>query len=269
MSNPWLQHVKQYRQSHPEISYKEALSEASKTYNKTTTIEGGSLVDKFKVKSIQKLKPQILKTNPAPWNTDFNMRQPLPKPKNIIDKKLNGYTRNVAEMIMKHQDTPITSITIGRTPLNSALQAVLNVASFGRAEQNKTNMDYDDYFHLFIIINNKFILEKNEVINFDKIKHLPSQKTETKSVVVPQGLTISDLLINTQNRQGNKFFRYSASSNNCQMFIRDIFLSNGIGTNEDLQFVKQDTNYIFNNSKHLRKFANVLTDTAAIGRKMF
>jgi len=263
MTNPWLEHVKQYRQAHPEISYKEALKEASKTYNKQE-IEGGALIDKF-----NKLKPRILKSNPAPWDKDFNMRQTLPKPKNIIDKKLNGYTRKVAEMIMKYQDTLITSITIGRTPLNTALQEFLNVASFGRANQNKTNMNYDDYFHLFIIINDKFILEKNEVINFDKINNLPSQKTETKAVVVPPNLTISDLLINTQNRQGSKYFRYSASSNNCQMFIRDIFQSNGIGTSEDLQFVKQDTNYIFNNSKHLRKFANVITDTAAISRKMF
>ena len=53
MTNPWLEHVKQYRQAHPEISYKEALKEASKTYNKQE-IEGGALIDKF-----NKLKPRI------------------------------------------------------------------------------------------------------------------------------------------------------------------------------------------------------------------
>jgi hypothetical protein len=31
-ANPWLEHVNQFRNDHPELSYKDALKEASKTY---------------------------------------------------------------------------------------------------------------------------------------------------------------------------------------------------------------------------------------------
>ena len=32
--NPWLDHVKAYRESHPELSYKEVLQQAKDTYTK-------------------------------------------------------------------------------------------------------------------------------------------------------------------------------------------------------------------------------------------
>ena len=36
MCNPWLTHVQQFRETHPTLSYKEALQEASKSYTRTT-----------------------------------------------------------------------------------------------------------------------------------------------------------------------------------------------------------------------------------------
>lgn len=32
--NPWLEHVAKFRASHPELSYKQVLVEAKKTYTK-------------------------------------------------------------------------------------------------------------------------------------------------------------------------------------------------------------------------------------------
>ena len=33
-TNPWLEHVKKFREKHPKLSYKEVLQEAKKTYTK-------------------------------------------------------------------------------------------------------------------------------------------------------------------------------------------------------------------------------------------
>jgi hypothetical protein len=33
-TNNWLEHVKKYREKHPEISYKDALKKAAETYKK-------------------------------------------------------------------------------------------------------------------------------------------------------------------------------------------------------------------------------------------
>ena len=284
MPNAWTIHLNAFREANPDLSFKEALQKASLTYekqepkpkpkpkpkskSKSKEMTGEGFADVFKFDSINKRKPELIKSRKPDHNTDFNMKQRLPdKYKNVIDKKLQGYTKKVANMIMKHQDKVITDIKVCRTPVVSALQSLLNMASMGRADQNKTANGYDDYFHLFIVINDVFRLEKNEVINFDKITRIPKE-ADVIDVDVPDGLTIEELLTNTQQKQGHKFFRYSASSNNCQMFIRDMFMSNGIGDADDLEFVMQDTKYIFENSPKLRKFANVLTDTGALLRKL-
>ncbi len=188
------------------------------------------------------------------------------KPKNVVDKFLTGYTKSVSDALKKHQHTQITSIKIVRTPLKKLLQSAINVFSMGRADKNKIDKNYDDYFHLYIIINNKFILEKNEGINFAKSTKIP-KGSETMIVKEIPSVSIKDLLTETRRKQGSKYFRYSASSNNCQRFIQDLLIANGIGNTNYIQFVKQDTDAIFKSST-FRKFANTLTDTHAIIKKI-
>jgi hypothetical protein len=47
LMNPWLQHVKAYRATHPSVSYRDALKQAKSTYTKTKKGKGifGSVLD--------------------------------------------------------------------------------------------------------------------------------------------------------------------------------------------------------------------------------
>ena len=63
--NAWLAHVKAYREKHPEVSYKDCLKEAKKTYVKggvlvqnAPNIEGGS-VKKEKKTKVVKVKKEV------------------------------------------------------------------------------------------------------------------------------------------------------------------------------------------------------------------
>ena len=38
-SNPWLKHVKQFKKRYPNLSYKECLTKASKTYKKSPSMK--------------------------------------------------------------------------------------------------------------------------------------------------------------------------------------------------------------------------------------
>jgi hypothetical protein len=67
----------------------------------------------------------------------------------------------------------------------------------------------------------------------------------------------------TKEYQGGKFFKYSASGNNCQDFIVAIFKSNNIGDDEDIKFIKQDTEQLFKDLPALRKLSNTVTDLGA------
>ena len=61
--NAWLAHVKAYREKHPEVSYKDCLKEAKKTYVKggvlvtnSPNVEGGA------IKSKKEKKVKVVKT---------------------------------------------------------------------------------------------------------------------------------------------------------------------------------------------------------------
>ena len=57
-----------------------------------------------------------------------------------------------------------------------------------------------------------------------------------------------------------KFLLYSAYDNNCQHFILNVLQANGI--NEEVDFIKQNTEGIFENNDSLRKLAKTITDLA-------
>jgi hypothetical protein len=103
-------------------------------------------------------------------------------------------------------------------------------------------------------------VEKNEVINMDID---PPEKPNTEMRIVknvPQGLTFQQIMDATQQRQGDKFFKYSARDNNCQDFILALFQANNAGDTEDYAFIKQDTKKLYDGLMGLRKISNTLTD---------
>lgn len=55
MANPWIEFVKEYRIKHPKLSYKEALSKASKVYKKKKPVKdkGKKVVGKGKGKMLK------------------------------------------------------------------------------------------------------------------------------------------------------------------------------------------------------------------------
>jgi hypothetical protein len=158
-------------------------------------------------------------------------------------------------------------MVIVRTPLSTILNLLLNAVSLGQFNMAKQANNYDDYFHLHLNITtdkgNKFTLEKTEIIILKK--GFTNNKDSQEMIInnVPANLSINLLLENAKQKQGTKFFRYSANSNNCQMFINDVITSNGINNPEYTQFIKQDTSAIFKDNPIFRKLANSVTDIAS------
>lgn len=162
----------------------------------------------------------------------------------------------------------IKSIKIVRTPLSTFTKNFLNIISLGQFEKiSKTY--YDKIFHLSIWINDKYNLEKNDVIAFNQ-KNPIEQNSEIKQVqVIPAGLTFQTLFDKTRSKMGNKFGPYNAESNNCQDFITNIFKSNNIGDESDLTFIKQDTKEIFSKLPEFSKvLGNLATKAGAIFNRL-
>ena len=159
----------------------------------------------------------------------------------------------------------ITSLQIGRTPVPSAILSAMNAVSVGNFNKVFKSLPFDTLFHLFLIITTdkgKFLLEKNERINVSKT--IPSKDLEVKDVVIPNNLSVSELIDTTQKYMGNNFLPYDPATQNCQDFISSLLKANNIATPELLSFVKQDTSEIFKQNPNLAKISRKLTDIGAM-----
>lgn len=232
MSN-WINHVKAFAKEN-KISYKEAMSseKCKKEYSK---MKGGYLPNNLKL-----AKAILL------GRDDYS-----PKVRNILKKYGNDI---------------IVSYKLKRTPVSKLLTNALSAVSFGEFGKRYKESEYDELFHLFLELTttqNIISVEKNEVINM--IESPPTRpKEEVKDILnFPSGLTINQLLQNTKERMGESFLKYSAKNNNCQDFIINILDANNIGDDSDREFVKQDTDFLFENLPFLRKFSNTMTTIGA------
>lgn len=179
----------------------------------------------------------------------------------------NDYPPSVRALIEKYGESVIKAITIDRTPVPSVLTEALNAVSFGAFKRRFSKLPYDKLFHLRLDLtlsnNTKLAIEKNEVINMytspKKLKGAEQKIIE----IVPSNLTLNKLLEGGQKIQGKNWFNYSAFNNNCQDFIVALLKGSNIGNEQDINFVKQNTESLFKGDAFLRKFANTVTDIGA------
>lgn len=120
------------------------------------------------------------------------------------------------------------------------------------------NTPYDDLIHIGVVINDKYLTEKDAVLNFEK-SGVPSQSTDTMDVQLgTKSITINDLLENTRKRMGDqRFSEYRALSWNCQDYLQNMLEANGVSTAETTKFIKQDLEQVV---KNLPSFANAISN---------
>jgi hypothetical protein len=248
MSN-WIEHVKDFSKKN-NVSYKEAMSSAKckndyigfkKTHtgqNLPAKVKGGYLPNNLKI-----AKAVIFGRNDYP-----------PKVRNILKKYGNEI---------------IVSYKLKRTPVSSLITSALNIVSFGEFNKRFKDSDYDQLFHLFLEITTqtgkRISIEKNAVIHMEVSP--PTRANEDVEDItnnIPTDITINTLMNNTRKRMGeSNYFNYNSKSNNCQDFILNILQANKIGDNSDIEFVKQDTDFLFKNLPILQRIANATTDLGA------
>ena len=85
--------------------------------------------------------------------------------KDIIKDLTNGYSNfpfSFREMLKTHGNKIITSIIIVRSPISNILYQILNNLTLGQLDERLNDYNYDQLFHLKVIINNKYSIEKNQ-----------------------------------------------------------------------------------------------------------
>lgn len=176
----------------------------------------------------------------------------------------NGFSSKINNLLKKIGNEIITSVVIIRQPIQQAINTLLNTLTLGDYDRHKQNMNYDNYFHLKLLINGKYILEKNERINIDYYKKFNGE--ENMDVDYNNNdYSIYDLLFKTRLIMGNqRFFKYDAFKNNCQIFVLSLLKALGMNNGPYIKFVKQDVDDLVKRNPVISPLANVITN---IGEK--
>ena len=163
------------------------------------------------------------------------------------------YRPKIRKFLELHGQDIVTRLRVGREPVLSMVKKFVNTLTFGGLDKMIKQKGYDDVFHLFLFIdlraNNKSTttikLEKNEVINLVQNPTTPTQTYWLEIDEFPENMTLQEFLSNGQQRMGkDRYFRYDAFNNNCQVYILNLIqaMGNGEYIKEDIkQFIYQDT----------------------------
>jgi len=171
--------------------------------------------------------------------------KPLPAPKHKSKKEIEGglaflFGSKTDKNIKKFGKEKIKKIEIFRKPLDNKLVEVLNKLTNDKVDAFLKKQPYDKFFHLGILINDKYAFDKQESYTFVKVnKNSFLKKAETSPVQFNKDITINEFVDMTKRRMGDaKFKGYHPLKNNCQDFVLNALDS--IDATYDKKFVKQD-----------------------------
>jgi len=156
----------------------------------------------------------------------------------------------------------VTKITLYRYPIS--------LSKFAKFIGALKNTPYDDLIHIGVVINDKYLTEKDAVLTFER-NGIPTQSTDTLNV--PVGLkefTINEMIDRTRNRMGAEHFStYRALSWNCQDYLKNMLDANGLSTAETTKFILQDLEQITKNlPSYTNAIANFFTGAKAVVNRL-
>lgn len=151
---------------------------------------------------------------------------------------------SVQQFYGKVKDKNITKMEVFRRPVGDAIEGALNAFTGNSVDKFFKQTPYDKLFHLGIIINEKFLFHKQEVVTLEKIpggykRFLKGKDMETSPVSDFGDITIKNLFRRTREKMGDKkFYGYDAMKNNCQDFV--VTALESVGAKFDKEFIKQN-----------------------------
>lgn len=184
----------------------------------------------------------------------------------IVEKTLDTFLNTVIPVkvqnwLKSNQNTEVKSFQVVRRPLKSWINTALNVISAGQWNKVRKEVGYDKLYHLYMVINNKWVIEKNEVFNVKS--YSPSSDEEKIEIPITRPITIGEMFSNVKNPE-NFYSNYDAFNNNCQDATMYLLQQNSPAltlTAEAKKFIKQDLTTLLQNEKIKQSTKTVKTIT--------
>jgi len=171
----------------------------------------------------------------------------------------------VRKILQSIGNEKVESLQLIRTPLSKISRFLLNIASLGQLESKLKETNIDQLFHLSLLINGKYELDKQDVIKLIRNQNAVKSDSETLIVPVSSNFTINEMIENTQRQMQDRYAPYDAVDNNCSIFISNVLSSNGLSTDNSDTFLNQKTIELFSKFPSItEKLVKFGTDLGAV-----
>lgn len=233
---------------------------------------GNYAYDITKNKSITKIKIQINKTGLVK-----QIYSGLDMKIEIYDKKqIGGFfnfnqSRKLKNRLKKTKSLYIYAIHIVKEPINHIIKSGLNILSRGDFDKKQIELDYDDIYHMFLIIVLKngtvYRLEKNESVILSVFELHKFAELKNYRSVYPSNLDINTMINNTEIYLGKRnLYRYNAALYNCQQFVQSMIISNNLVVDDSIMnfITPQDSKSLINTIPFGERLTDAITDLGHI-----
>jgi len=179
-----------------------------------------------------------------------------------------GWSPSNKSLLRLHGRKQVVAVRIGRQPIDSFLNKILNVLSLNQFKKNLQEAGFDDAMHLFLFVKladgNIIRCEKNEVII---MKHIESWdmglQAEVLDIESPR-TSFGEFLERSIRLVGDEpFFKYSSHKYNCQHWVKTILQANKLLTDSLEKWIMQDPEQLYKKLGYLSEIAQKLTDLAS------
>jgi len=161
----------------------------------------------------------------------------------------------VQNWMRANANVPITSLQVGRSPIKAYVNIALQLMSAGKFNEVKHKLNVDKLYHLFIIINNKWQIEKNDVVKVKEFKNTADTDKIDIDLSKFPNLQIKDLFYNIPNVR-NFWANYNPVSNNCQDWVLTVLRATTLIQEEHIPFIKQDIEKLVKDEPQLKESLN-------------
>lgn len=180
----------------------------------------------------------------------------------LLNYILERMPRKVKKFIKNHGQEQIITYRICRKPVESTVKKLANILTFGKLKKAMKRLNYDDVYHLSLIITLKggrmFRLEKNARVDINEVSSLDS---DCKLLSGDRSKTVAELFTNAISK--GLVWRYSAHEFNCQRFIIQLLEPSVKISPKHRKFILQDAGSLLK-GKIQRTGVKKLTDLGGI-----
>lgn len=182
----------------------------------------------------------------------------------ILNWLLGYETTRFKQFLKQHGEETITSIKVGRVPIAPAVRLGFDIITAGKFEEAHKKLGVDNFFHLYLILNDKYLLEKNETVNYKPW----SQGAKQEVIQIAQGVnkTIDELIKTASNGDEKSFWLdYNPLTNNCQMWVTRVLRKNGLLSSSANKWINQDMEALLRELPHdTAEKSQSITDLASV-----